>query len=301
MLADNCKFFTVFTPTYNRAYRLGKLFESLCAQTFCDFEWVIVDDGSVDDTEELVKYFALTAKFPIIYEKTINGGKHRATNVGIKLAKGKWFANVDSDDYLEKDALQIINNTLSQVKSGEIVSTVIALDRFANGDVIGEKFTQNLKDYVDMVCCGIHGDKFIILFTEFLKQNPFKEFSGEKFITESSLFFQYAQKYSDTRTMFINKPLYIAEYLPDGLTKHSFITRVNSVNGCLYSYLLFWRVLKHCKMRWRYAINYYRFLFHGRDRGAKFDDEVLSHEIPIFFACFGYFLYLKDRVGEIAK
>lgn len=290
-------FFTIFTPTYNRAYCLIRLFESLCAQTFRNFEWIIVDDGSIDSTKEVVDRFKPIAEFSIVYVKTINGGKHRATNVGIKLARGKWFITVDSDDWLESNGLEVIRNSLGQVKPGEMVSTIIVLKKTLDGGIIGDKFSWDLENYIDMIYRMINGDKLIILFSEFLKTFSFKEFSGEKFITESSLFLQYAQKYSDTRTLFINEPLYIVEYLPDGLTQCSFISRVNSINGSLYSYLLFWRVLKSCRMRWRYAINYYRFLFHGRQREIKFNPEVVTDEIPLLFAVFGCILYLKDRIS----
>lgn len=100
---------TVFTPTYNRGYCLERLFKSLLDQTFKDFEWLIIDDGSTDNTEKLVENFQKSCKdFPIIYKKTENGGKHRAINRGMSLVNGEMILFMDSDDWLRKDALEWI-------------------------------------------------------------------------------------------------------------------------------------------------------------------------------------------------
>src|ERR1700736_1708087 len=93
-------FFTVFTPTYNRAHTLHRVFNSLKAQSFRDFEWVLVDDGSTDNTEELAELWIKTADFPIRYFWQKNSGKHIAYNFGIREARGQMFAVLDSDDAL---------------------------------------------------------------------------------------------------------------------------------------------------------------------------------------------------------
>ncbi|MBQ7403876.1 MAG: glycosyltransferase family 2 protein [Lentisphaeria bacterium] len=99
--------FTIFTPSYNRAHTLPRLFDSLKKQTFQDFEWLIVDDGSTDETQKIIEEIQRSEKtFPIIYLKTENGGKHRAINLGLKHAKGTLFFIVDSDDYLPENSLE---------------------------------------------------------------------------------------------------------------------------------------------------------------------------------------------------
>ena len=102
---------TVFTPTYNRAYIISNLYNSLCRQTFKDFEWLIVDDGSTDNTEELVNKWINDANsgFSIRYFKKENGGKPSAINYGVDCAEGELFFTVDSDDYLTDDALEKID------------------------------------------------------------------------------------------------------------------------------------------------------------------------------------------------
>ena len=100
-------YFTVFTPTYNRAYILPRLYQSLREQTCKDFEWMIVDDGSTDDTGKLVAQWEdQNNGFDIHYYKIQNGGKPRAINFGITKANGDFFFMVDSDDHLTTDAVQ---------------------------------------------------------------------------------------------------------------------------------------------------------------------------------------------------
>ena len=100
---------TVFTPTYNRAYIISELYESLKKQDFTDFEWLVIDDGSEDHTEDLFKQWQNEYNdFPIRYYKVNNGGKHRAINKATELAKGELFFIVDSDDKLVSDALEKI-------------------------------------------------------------------------------------------------------------------------------------------------------------------------------------------------
>ena len=96
---------TVFTPTYNRGYIIEKLYNSLVSQNYNEFEWLIVDDGSTDQTQELISNFITKGFIDIRYFKQENGGKHRAINKGVKLAKGELFFIVDSDDYLSNNAL----------------------------------------------------------------------------------------------------------------------------------------------------------------------------------------------------
>ena len=97
---------TVFTPTYNRAYTLGDLYESLMAQSCFDFEWLIVDDGSTDNTEELVKNWLDNGRFEVRYIKKPNGGKPSAINCGLEHARGEYFWIIDSDDTATPDGVE---------------------------------------------------------------------------------------------------------------------------------------------------------------------------------------------------
>ena len=102
------KLVTVFTPTYNRGHLLGRLYESLKAQSDHRFEWLIVDDGSTDDTADIVAPWLAQKELPVTYIRTENGGKHRAINHGISIAHGEIFFIVDSDDWLAPNAIERI-------------------------------------------------------------------------------------------------------------------------------------------------------------------------------------------------
>ena len=101
---------TLIISFYNKIHLLERVLESVALQTFRDFEWLIVDDGSTDHTEEVVAAWQRENNdFPIRYYKKENGGKCRAINYGVDRAEGELFFNVDSDDYLLDDALEKVD------------------------------------------------------------------------------------------------------------------------------------------------------------------------------------------------
>ena len=116
---------TVFTPTYNRAYILPKLYESLKKQICNDFEWLIVDDGSTDETEKIVRGWLTEETFPVRYIKQLNGGKHAAINRGVLETKSELFFIVDSDDQLTPDAIAIIKQKYQEVRDDDTVAGII--------------------------------------------------------------------------------------------------------------------------------------------------------------------------------
>jgi len=99
-------FFTIITPIYNRSKIVNRTFESVKKQSFKDFEYIIVDDGSTDDIDQVVESFMKTATFPIMYIKKQNGGVHTARNLGIKYGNGVLVIMIDSDDELTENCLQ---------------------------------------------------------------------------------------------------------------------------------------------------------------------------------------------------
>ena len=126
---------TVFTPTYNRGNLLKRLYDSLCNQSFKDFEWLIVDDGSKDDTETVIANFIAQQKLVINYLKQENGGKHRAINKGVKEAKGEYFFIADSDDRLPKEALMLVVEEFKKIEGTEKISGICGLDADFNGKI----------------------------------------------------------------------------------------------------------------------------------------------------------------------
>lgn len=115
---------TVFTPTYNRAYILPVLFDSLQKQSLKNFEWLIVDDGSTDKTAQVIKKFAQTALFEIRYIHQENQGKHVAINTGCQHAKGDLFFIVDSDDFLGNNAIEVLNEKFNKIKDNPTIAGI---------------------------------------------------------------------------------------------------------------------------------------------------------------------------------
>lgn len=253
---------TVFTPTYNRANTLPRLFESLVKQTCQEFEWVVIDDGSDDQTQQLIENFVQRAGFPISFRTQTNGGKHRAINSGAAIARGEWFFILDSDDYLEENAIEIILCDLEKYDKPD-VGLMFFLRLYPDGKVIGDKFPSDntINFYVDKIETGIKGDKAELIKTSVLKEYLFPEYVGEKFIAESALWMTAGNKY---RNICINKGFYICEYLEGGLSDNSLLNRVRSPNGACFVYTQYYTRCRSLKYRSKGAINWWRFYFHGK-------------------------------------
>lgn len=212
---------TVFTPTYNRGYIIKKLYRSLQRQTFRDFEWIVIDDGSTDNTQELFEGFMMESNdFPIRYEKVENGGKHRAINRGVKMAQGEMFYIVDSDDYLPDRALEIVDKYENSIPKNE-------KDRFCgvcgkrghpDGTELGLSFSGEILDItvLERPAHGILGDKAEVYYTGMMKQYVFPEFPGENFLTECIVWDRMGA--DGYKIRFFNTVVLICDYLEDGLT-----------------------------------------------------------------------------------
>ena len=211
---------TVFTPTYNRAYRLPMLYESLKRQTSPDFEWVVVDDGSSDNTEELVESWKKECnKFAIIYRKKENGGKHTAINVGVPLAHYEWFMIVDSDDFLRDDAIEKVCEWTKNLDDTSIAG-VSGTKCYKDLSTIGGEPKISGK-YID--CYNnqrrkykLWGDKAEVYRTEIMKKYPFPVFEGEKFLSEGLIWDRIAM--DGFKVRWYDYPLVVCEYLEDGLS-----------------------------------------------------------------------------------
>lgn len=229
---------TVFTPTYNRAYILNNLYESLKRQTSKSFEWIIVDDGSVDMTESLVSEWLKNDNlFPIKYVKKVNEGKHIAINVGVEQAKGDWFLIVDSDDYLYDDAIEKVIKWTHDIKNDDIAA-VSGTRNFKDGSVIGAhiKFDDGFVDCKnnERNKFGLTGDKAEVYKTEVLKKFPFPKFENEKFLSEGAVWDLIA--YKGYMIRWYNQPLIVCGYLEDGLTSklNNSDLELNNFSGYTY-------------------------------------------------------------------
>ena len=225
---------TIITPTYNRAENLQVLYESLLIQTNKSFVWLIVDDGSKDDTQTVVDSYIKEEKLKISYFRKENGGKHTALNLGIKNTETPLVIIVDSDDTLTEDAVEIINTYYRKYKNTSNLCGFSFLKRFADGRINGKLFVPDEKigSYIE---CRVNGndmnaDKAEVFFTDRLKEFPFPEFKGEKFLGEDIIWARISGKY---KMVHINKAIYIAEYLENGLTRNRRANNIKSPNGCV--------------------------------------------------------------------
>ncbi len=222
---------TVFTPTFNRAYILKNLYESLCMQEYKNFEWLIVDDGSSDETNKIVKDWIKENKIEIRYFYQENSGKHVAINLGVKNAKGKYFIIVDSDDYLTKDALKEITNCFISIDGMKNFAGISGTKIFTNNELIGTTFEG---EYVDATSLErkkfkINGDKAEVFYTDVLSKYKFPVFEDEKFMSEAYIWNKIAA--DGYKIRWFNKPFIVCEYLEDGLTKNKKSIAYKNIKG----------------------------------------------------------------------
>ena len=296
---------TVFTPTYNRGHLLNRLYESLVMQRYKDFEWIIVDDGSTDGTQDIVSSLILghgnmQDGFPIRYFKKDNGGKHTAINLGVKYAEGELFLIADSDDFLPKDSLQIAHEEWSKIKYDDTFLGICGIDADLNGKIIGSGLP---KDYIDCHAWDLSpiykvtGDLKEVFRTDVLRLFPFPEIKGEKFCPEVLVWFRMARKY---KMRFLNRIIYIADYQQNGITSSITRLRMNSPIGSMltYSELVYYPIPFKDKLR--NAINYWRFRFclTTKNRTGVSQNEVDIPKISrrwYFLAPIGYLMHLNDK------
>lgn len=283
---------TVFTPAYNRAHLLPRLFESLCKQTNKVFEWLIVDDGSTDNTKELV--LSLSEKegtfFPIRYFYQENGGKHRAINRGIKEAKGELFFIVDSDDILSENAMERINYHYNFIKADDNFCGVCGMRAYPNKQRIATNIPFNILECTAIdfrYKYGIFGDLAEVLKTKVLRNFLFPNIEGEKFCPEALIWFRIAK--AGYKYRFFNDNIYICEYLEGGLTSKILKIRIESPSYAMLTYDEIYDSNVTLKRKIEVAILFWRFYFHcpGNRRFKK--------KVPYFFLPLGYLFFLKDR------
>ena len=221
----------VFTPTYNRAYILGDLYHSLQRQTCMDFEWLIVDDGSADDTKALVaSWQGEENPFPIRYVYQENGGKCRAINRGLKEANGRLLFTVDSDDYLTDDAIEKVIRWEGELpKDGHFCGYVgnrgITPTQTPNRLFPGGYLDGTALDRYDQV----DGERAFVFYTEIHRKYLYPEFPGEKFLTEAVTWDLMA--HDGYKMRFYNDIIWIWEYKDDGLTRAGYRVFLENPQG----------------------------------------------------------------------
>lgn len=248
---------TVFTPSYNRGYLLGRLYASLQRQSVTCFEWIIIDDGSTDNTAYIVQQWQKEhTQFLIRYIKKENGGKARAINDGIKLAQGKYFFIVDSDDYLADDALESLIKWFSELPEQTNFIGVSGLREISNhnSSILNKKFNYIDTSNINRTKYGLEADMAEAFYTEKLKQYRFPVWPNEKFIPESVVWDQMALDGYILR--WYNKVIYYCEYLEGGLTQSSWKLLKNNPMGYAQMFLKKLSYIDNSKLRKNYMLQF---------------------------------------------
>jgi glycosyltransferase involved in cell wall biosynthesis len=289
---------TVLTPTYNRAHLLGRVYESLLAQTFPPFEWIIVDDGSEDDTEALVQSWIDEGALEILYRRQANLGKFAAVNRGVELARGEFTTIVDSDDWLVPDSLERQLAHWRAIPEGEQqnFSGVVGLCAYEDGRIVGDPFPFDPLDcdpaeltYVH----GVAGDKHGLLRTAVFREFPFP-FEGAS-DPPGLVWNRMALKY---RERHVNQVVKIVEYQPGGLSDDALKLQIRTPLP-MRQFLLEELRLPHrlpLRRRLRSYANYTRFSLHARLGVREQAREAPSTAIWGVIAPLGTILYIRDRL-----
>ena len=291
-------FISILTPTYNRGKLLLPLYDSLKNLTFKDFEWLIVDDGSEDDTEQYalswIAHNIENAEFPIRYIKKSNGGKHTAINRGVREANGELILILDSDDTLPSDSLATIAQYYEQCKGYKDCAGVCGLMAHHDGQLIGTGFPKDpmyesalLFRYAEKG--NVTGDLLEVYKTSVMREFPFPEIENEKFCPESLVWNRIANKY---KLFCFNNVIYYRDYLDGGLTSKIVRIRMNSPIASTMTYAEMLDYDISLKWKIRSAINYWRFRYCITNK---------SLEVPKVkwywkaFQIIGLIMHLKDK------
>ncbi len=277
---------TVFTAAYNRGKLIPRLYESLKRQTFKDFEWVVINDGSTDNTDELFQNTILPDEhfFDITYRVKENGGKHRAINKGLELARGELFFILDSDDYITDDALEKANKaelTIPNEKKNSFAG-VMGLKGYSETDMVGSTFSG--AEYLDITYLqqfknNIFGDKAEFYYTELLKKYPFPEFDGEIFLDEGVVWDKIA--FDGYKLRFFNEIVYICDYLDDGLTRNVSNHKITSYRGHGLHIYQSYKFGRTSYMRsWEVFLDYF---YKHKHQHTTFEIAELLHQKPVPF------------------
>ncbi|CAM1350587.1 glycosyltransferase family 2 protein [Tenacibaculum crassostreae] len=244
------KTLTVFTPTFNRAYCLHQLYKSLCRQTSSDFLWLIIDDGSTDNTKEIVSSWINEDRVNVVYIYQENQGMHGAHNTAYNNIITELNVCIDSDDFMPDNAVEIIIEKWKTVKNDFSLAGIIGYDVYKNLKTVGTDLPQKVSKTTlsDLYYkYGVKGDKKLVLKTSIVKKFPaYPLFQEEKFVPLHTLYLMIDQEYE---LACLNEPLCVVEYMPDGSSLNIFKQYKRHPRGFRYSRIIELKYLKNVKTR----------------------------------------------------
>lgn len=284
---------TIFTPTFNRAHLLPRLFESIKSQVHQGdpVEWLVIDDGSTDGTVDVLEGFACERKDIVRSVHVENGGKHRAINLAAHIAHGNWVMIVDSDDRLVAGAVRQVLNTICLIESETQVGVLRALSVFP--ELASERsfeLAENPCRHASWITNQRPFDSVDVVRRSALLLNPFPEFSGEDFMAESWLWHKLDRTHL---TYFVNSRWLECFYQHDGLSANSNQIRALSPRGAMAVYAAMLDSRLPFRWRLRSSINWWRYHFHASYQNRGFAQESSA---SVNYAPFGWVMYLRDRL-----
>lgn len=225
---------TILTPTYNRAHMLNTVYDSLLKQTDHNFQWLLIDDGSSDDTAMVMQQIINQhqAEFSIDYYKKKNGGKHTAMNYGHPYIQFDWVTILDSDDRLVENMVETINNITGKQQNDQKLGWFAYLRGYNKTKPMGSNYQKNNErtNYVDYLNNGRKGEALDIYRTSVFKKYPYPQYKAERFVSESYLNI-HAAVYGHYEMITVNEILYLADYQDDGYTKEGRRLQLSSPLG----------------------------------------------------------------------
>jgi len=290
---------TVFTPTYNRAYILPRCYEGMKNQTDKDFEWLIIDDGSVDETRNLVQGWVEENAVKIRYHYKENGGMHTAHNEAYKIMDTTLCFCCDSDDYLPPSAIADIRKFWDE-NADEKSAGIAALDAFEDGQLVGKGFPDDLKRAKFRDIYRLYsGDKKYIYKREIFSSYPeYPVFENERFTPLSYKYFLIDDRYD---LLTLNKVVCIVEYMQDGSTKNIFRSYKNNPRGFMESR----KVNMCCERTFKYRfLNAVQYVMHAVTAGEKrFVKQSPKKFLTLIATPFGllWFLRIKKSTAGYRK
>lgn len=279
---------TIFTPTYNRAYTLSRLYQSLLKQDCSYFQWLIVDDGSTDKTKELVETFISEGKIKIDYYYQENQGKHIAINTGVEYAKGEYFIVIDSDDYFVDNAMEIIKTYIQRLKKDE---------RYIG--FTGIHFAEDKQDKIDFSLYGqkeaesdeiyrwqeVFGELMFCYSTAILRKYPFPCFQGEKFCPEFVVHSQIAREKG--KILYTDHILVRGNYMEDGLSNGFYRRLLENPQGAMLFYRERLLKAKDKKQKLELTKRYWNVALRASQVSAKEKLKIIP--VPIYYTIRAFF------------
>ena len=227
---------TVFTPTFNRAHLLPRLYDSLCRQTSKEFCWLVVDDGSSDDTQNLIGKWQNEAIIQIQYFYKENGGMHTGHNLAYSKIETELNVCIDSDDYMPERAVEMILKKWQNVEDKNEIAGIIGLDADENGKLIGTGIPSDLRQgsITDLYLKhGVKGDKKLVIRTDVVRRYPsYPEYKGEKLVPLGILYMMIGKDYD---FIYSNEIYCIVEYQAEGSSHTIFKQYAQSPRGFAYA------------------------------------------------------------------